>query len=806
MAETIHDNNVFGIPDQLAPDEEKVTMEYGNQVANFISNEWFYRDAGVAKFYDNREEMERLRLYARGAQNTTKYKRQLAVDGDLSYLNFDWEPVPILAKFVDVIVNGIQDRLWDVRAEAQDSIAINERRRDFKVLQGEMKRKSDLLELQAQTGVEMFENDPDTLPETDEELEIFTKLNYKQKVEIAAETAINQVFAENRFNHTRKRLNRDLTEIGIAAAKHSIDPSKGVVIEYVDPADIIHSYTEDPAFGDMYYCGEIKRINITDLSKMFPGLTPEQITKIRQAGASHYDYHGIGYEQVQTERDNNRESSKVEVLFFSWKTTRNSIYKIKEGRNGGKKALKRDSKFEGPKTSDAQFSKSQKVEEVIYSGVKVLGDDSLLLKWELETNMVRPKSSTHEVVMPFVISAPNFHRGRFDSMIKRTSKFADMIQITHIKIQQAMQKSTPPGVGIDADALAEIDLGNGTSYNPREALNMYFQTGSVIYRTMTSEGDANRSTVPIQALPGSDGRQVEQFIQAQQYWYGQIGVVTGINEARDASDPDPRALVGVQKLAAANSNTATRHILDASLMITEKLAEAVALRMQDVLQYSPLKEHFKMAIGKTNTAVLDSLDELHLNDFGIFLDLEPDEEERQFLEQNIQQALQQGMIFLDDAIDVRQIKNIKLANQVLKLRRKKKGEADQQAQTAQAEAAGAANAQAAQAAEQAKQQTLQLQIQADQAKEQAQTDNHIRKLEAEKEMEKEILMLKHDLEMQRLKNEQEFSSTETNKNNQAAKEQASAKAGGGSGGPKISTNNKSNTIDGKVKGAGFLQQ
>lgn len=798
-----NDVSSAGFPDQTASDADKNTTLYGNQVANFIANEWFYRDAGVAKFYDNREEMERLRLYARGSQNTAKYKRELAVDGDLSYLNLDWEPVPVIPKFVDLITNGIQDRLWDIRAYAQDEAATNQRKTDLKVLQGEMKRKQDLMQLQQQTGVEMFENDPNNLPESDEELEIFSQLKYKQRVEIAAETAINQVFDMNRYDQLRNRMNRDLTEIGMAVSKHSFDPSKGVAIEYVDPADMIYSYTTDPEFGDMYYAGEIKRVNIKDLLQMFPDLTEEQLIRIRQAGASHYDTHGIGYEQVQTERDDKREANYAEVLFFCWKTVRSSVYKMKEKPNGGTVAVKRDDQFQGPKSSDAKFFKSERVEEVVYIGTKVLGDDELLLKWEIEKNMVRPKASTHEVVMPFVISAPNWHRGRHDSMVKRITKYADMIQLTYLKIQQVLQKVVPPGVGINADALAEIDLGNGTAYDPREALNMFFQTGSVIYRTMDSEGAPLGNQLPITELPGSQGVQLQSLIGAQSYWYDQIRLATGINEARDASDPDPRALVGVQKMLAANSNVATRHILDSSLLITKKLAEAIALRMQDVLEYHPLKENFKMSIGRVNTAVLESLDGMHLHDFGIFMELEPDEEQKQFLEQNIQQALSQQMIHLDDAIDVRQIRNLKLANQMLKIRRQKKFKTDQEAQMKQQEAAAQSNGQAAQQAEQAKQQTLQMQIQADQAKEQAQTDNHIRKLEAEKEMEKEILQHKFELDMQMKKVDLDAAALQNDKNNMASEKQAKMKAGGGGG---QNLGSKANTIDGKIKGRGFLQQ
>ena len=793
------DSYTYGLPDQTAPDSVKSSREYGNEVANFIANEWFYKDAGVARFYDNREEIERLRLYARGQQNTSKYKRELAVDGDLSYLNLDWEPVPVIPKFVDLMVNGIQDRLWDVNAYAQDKIATAKRKNDLKILKGEMENKDYLMGVQEATGVEMFENDPESLPANQEELEVYTKLNYKQQIEIAAETTINQIFDLNRYPQLKKRIDRDLVEIGVATVKHCFDPNKGIVLDYVDPANVISSYSEDPHFADMWYHGEVKRITVSDLVQMFPGLSQDQIKKIRQAGANHFDYHGIGYEQVQTERDERREANKVEVMFFSWKTYRRNVHKIRENKKGGLTAVKRDESFEGPKTADAKFEKAERMEEVIYSGVKVLGDDSLLLKWELEKNMVRPKSTTSEVVMPLIMVAPNWFKGRYDSMVKRITKYADMIQLTYLKIQQVIQKVVPPGIYVDADGLAEIDLGNGTSYSPREALNMFFQTGSIIGRSMTSEGERNPGAVPIQELPGSQGQQLQSLIQAQAYWYDQIRLATGINEARDASDPDPRALVGVQKMLAANSNVATRHILDASLLVTKKLAESSILRMQDLFEFHPLKEEFKMSVGKVNTMIIDSLEDMHIHDFGIFIELEPDEEEKQFLEQNIQQALASQQIHLDDAIDVRQVKNLKLANQVLKLRRKKKFEEDLQIQQQQAQAQGEAQQQLAQQQAQSKQQELQMEAQLKIQTEQAMTQLKIQALQAEKEFEKEILMLKQQLELQQMQQQHRQETKEGDKDRKAEK-QAGLESGG------VGLSNKSNTIDNKVKGAGYLQQ
>jgi len=316
--------------------------------------------------------------------------------------------------------------------------------------------------------------------------------------------------------------------------------------------------------------------------------------------------------------------------------------------------------------------------------------------------MMRPKSDFTKVKMSYAIVAPRMYNGKIDSLVKRITGFADMIQLTHLKLQQVMSRMTPDGVYLDADGLAEIDLGNGTNYNPQEALNMFFQTGSVIGRSFTADGDMNPGKVPIQEITsGSGGNKMQALIGTYNYYLQMIRDVTGLNEARDGSTPDKNALVGVQKLAAANSNTATRHILQAGLFLTAETAECLSLRISDIIEYSPTKDAFIQAIGVHNVATLKEMSELHLYDFGIFLELKPDEEEQAILENNIQMALQQQSIELEDAIDLREIRNIKLANQLLKIRRKKKQDKDQAIQQQNMQQQAQLNQQSSQAAAQA---------------------------------------------------------------------------------------------------------
>jgi hypothetical protein len=728
-------------PSQAVSDEEKQSTNYGIEVAKAIESEWFKRDNGSVRYYANRDNFHRLRLYARGEQSVQKYKDELSINGDLSYLNLDWKPVPIIPKFVDIVVNGINERMFDIKAYSQDPSSLQERTQYVESIVRDMQNKDLLQNVQQQFGVNMFNNNPETLPGSNEELQLHMQLDYKQSVEIAAEEAINNVLDYNKYELVKKRLDYDLVTIGISCNKTSFNTAEGIKIDYVDPADIVYSYTESPYFDDLYYAGEIRRVSIPELKKQFPQLTEEDIKEIEGTGSNAMLYNK-GYASADAQDTNH-----VYVLYFEYKSFQNQVYKIKQTATGAEKAIQKTDTFNPPKDARARFEKVQRSIEVLYEGAKIIGHNKLL-KWQIAENMTRPKADTTKVNMSYNIVAPRIYKGRIESLVSRMTSFADMIQLTHLKLQQVLSRMVPDGVYLDADGIAEIDLGNGTNYNPQEALNMYFQTGSVIGRSMTQDGEFNHGKMPIQELQSSSGNaKITSLINSYNYYLNMIRDVTGLNEARDGSAPDKNALVGLQKLAAANSNTATRHILQSGLFLTLKTAEAISLRISDVLEFGSTKQAFIQGIGKFNVGTLEEIQHLHLHDFGIFLELAPDEEEKQLLENNIQMALQKDQIYLEDAIDIREIKNIKLANQLLKLRRKKKFEQDRQVQMQNIEAQTQSNAQAAQAAAQADMQKQQALAQSKVQVNKAQMEFDIAKLEREAAIKKELMMHEFELNM-----------------------------------------------------------
>jgi hypothetical protein len=736
----INYNSAF--PDQVVPEEEKKSREYGLQVAQAIEGEWFKNSSGQNRFINNFQNFNRLRLYARGEQPVQKYKDELAINGDLSYLNLDWKPVPILSKFVDIVVNGMTEKGYEIKSYAQDPFAIKNKTEFAQNAIRDIENKAMIEGLQAQLGpnANLYASaQPDELPGTTEELDLYLQLNFKQSVEIAEEEVINNILDYNKYEQTKKQLAYDLTVLGIGCVKTNFNLSEGVTVDYVNPANIVYSYTDDPNFEDIYYVGEIKNMSLSEVKRQFPNLTPSELEEIQKYPGQNSFVDNTWWGQ--------NTKDQVQVLYFEYKTYQDQVFKIKQTEQGLEKTLEKPDTFDPPPNDN--FERVSRAIEVLYCGAKVLGLGNNLLKWELSENMTRPYGDTTKVNMNYIISAPRMYQGRINSIVSKTVGFADMIQLTHLKLQQVLSRLVPDGVYLDVDGLAEVDLGNGTNYNPAEALNMYFQTGSIVGRSLTQDGEINRGKVPVQELQTSNGMaKIQSMIQTYNYYLQMIRDVTGLNEARDGSMPAKDSLVGLQKLAAANSNTATKHVLQSLMYLTVRTCENISLRVSDMLNFPLTKSSLINSINGFNTSTLEEIEKLSMHDFGIFLELEPDEEEKASLEQNVQIALQAGNIGLEDAIDIREIRNLKLANQMLKLRQKEKQERDRAQQLENIQAQAQANAESAEKAAMAELQKNQAMADTEVQIEQAKSQFEIQRMEQEALIKKQLMAEEFRYDMQ----------------------------------------------------------
>ena len=734
-------NSAF--PSQVVSDEEKASLDYGIQVSRAIEQEWFSQGrTNGNRYLANWNNFHTLRLYARGEQSTQKYKDELSINGDLSYLNLDWKPVPVISKFVDIVVNDMADKSYDIEATAEDPFSKKEKSDYAKNVLRDINSKEVLTKFKNNLGLDLFNvSDPNELPASQEELDLFMEMQFKQTVEIAEEEVINSVLSFNKYDEIKKRLAQDLTVLGIAASKTRFDFTEGIVIDYVNPANLVYSYTDDPDFEDIYYVGECKAVTLPELKKQFPNISDKELQKIQDMPGNRQYIQGW----------NDYDRNTVQVLYFEYKTYMNQVFKIKYGENGLEKVIEKTDSFNPPPNDN--FERVSRTIEVLYTGAKVIGTNTML-EWKMAEDMTRPMADTTKVEMNYCISAPRMYKGKIESIVSRITGFADMIQLTHLKLQQVMSRIVPDGVFLDLDGLSEVDLGNGTNYNPQEALNMYFQTGSVVGRSLTQDGGINSGKVPVQELSTSSGQaKIQSLIGTYQYYLQMIRDVTGLNEARDGSMPEKDALVGIQKMAANTSNTATKHLLNSLIYITLRTCENISLKTADIVINPLHRQALANSIGTFNTNTLEELASLQLHNFGIYLQMEPEEEDKALLEQNVQVALQTGAIALSDAIDIRGIKNLKHANQFIKLRQNQKIEREQAQAKENIQAQAQANAQQAEQAAMNEVQKQQALTETTLQLEQGKSQMKIQQIQMEGEIKKQLMAeaFNYDMQLARIK-------------------------------------------------------
>ena len=722
-------NKLNGYPSPLATNEEKAQKEYGLEYFKTMYYEW--HNNGDVYFRDRKMRYNRNRSYAEGNQDVGKYKDLLDVQGDTSYLNIDFTPVSIIPKFVDVIVNGMVNQDYDIKAKTIDPIAANERLEKKKEMYGNMLTKDFLNNLEDETGLPLAPKG--FVAESSEEIDMFMALNYKQNVEIALEKAIEYTLDINDYDEIKRYMIRDLVVLGLCAAKTEISKTEGVKIRHVDPVNLITSFSSKPDFKNIRHAGEVYSMTIADL-KMQAGneFSEEDYIKIAKEYAGKNN-NPVNY-GTQAYYENGNETYdydkfSVNILDAEFITSHSLKYEKKQNKHGGYSVNKKPSNYKKPKNSKTKREDIGQTVKVIYKGKYIIGTE-YIFNYGMMKDMPRPKSNLSETRLSYIIYQPNLYKMKSRSLVDRMIPFADQIQLAHLKIQHTLAKARPKGAAFEIGSLENVSKGDGGTFTPMELQEIYDQTGNIYYRRIDDEGQMT-GAMPIQELENGIGRDFGTLIGVYNHNMQMIRDVTGVNEARDASKPSSEALVGVQKLSLLASNNATRDVNDAYLNVTRRISQSITIRMQDLINFKGLHKMYTNVIGDTSMHSIDMMKKLSIHEFGITLDVAPSEEEKQMMEQNIQVSLAQKELRLEDAIMIRSIRNIKMANQMLILRRTKYQE-DQQAMAKQASEQNAMlQQQSAQQAAQLKQQEMQTEMQVEQARLQAKTqaDMQIKQLE-----------------------------------------------------------------------------
>jgi len=748
MYSTGNINKKGSFPDPLAPRAEKSSQEYGLQYAKAIYSQWGKQTDSTSLLSKRNKVFDRNRDYANGNQDTSIYKQLLNSlspnKGDGSLLNLDFTPVPILPKFIRVVANKILSRNPYPNLESVDPLSSSEKNKKKDKIRVQVENKQALRQLKETTGM-VLDLDPDEIPDSLEEAEIFLDTNIKTDAEVAAQIATNMTLEWSNFNDTTyRRCVNDIVTLGMAVTKRNNDPSHGISVEYVDPIDFVHSYTEDPHFGDLVYAGHVERISIGELKRRMAGEKGEEFFKeIAQkvktnSGNDAADFNKTRYDERMHRTEYGYDNYMVDVLSFEFISVDCIYFEEKENKFGNSNFYMKGYEYRERKNSVFERTPHKMEVASVYGGKFIIGTDHI---FDYGPAMNVPKN-IHDISkarMSYSVAATNLRRMIPKSMVESCTGFADMLQLTHLKIQQAVAKAKPDGLIIDIEGLENVQLGKGGELQPLELHDIYEQTGVFYYRSKTPEGAP--SAPPIQQIPNSI-RNINEMIALYNHYMQLIRDTTGINEQMDGTTPKGDALVGVQQIAIHQGNNAIHDITNASLSLYKRVCQDVVKCLQIIPEDSTLFNIYANAIGDSNMGVLTSFRDLPMYNFGVMVVRDMEDKDKEYLEQNIQMAIQQGQIDLEDAIAVRNMKDINQAERLLMLRRKKRMQLQQEQAAQNSQVQGQQAQQAAEAAAQGEQQRIQAEAQAKQQEMQMKHQFEMQLEQAKHEMRKEIEMIK----------------------------------------------------------------
>jgi hypothetical protein len=748
-------------PDPLAPAAQKLDKSYGLKYAKAIEGNWGKIDDEAGTYQKRRREFERNRDYANGTQDTTIYKQILnSLDpnnGDGTLLNLDWAPVPIIPKFVKIVVNKILSSDPYPNLQAMDPVSSSEKDAKKRKLQMQIQNK-DLYAQMKQSGVGMS-TDPSQIPDTLEEAEIFLDTNVKTDAEVAAQVATNMTLSWNDFNDsTFRRCVNDLVTLGMSVVKRENDPNYGIVTNYVDPCDFVHSYTEDPNFKDLVYAGHVKTMTIEELKRTCGDeFNEEEFEKIAKqvAGKFNNDSSVFGRKYHDDKRDRMKygyDEYRIQVLDFEFLSVDCMYFEDKSNRFGNTNFFFKGDSYTEPKSSVFE-RKSHKMENAtVYGGKYIVGTD-YIFGYGMKTNIPKNIHDLSRARLSYSVSATNMRRMMPKSIVGSITGFADQLQLTHLKIQQAVAKAKPDGLIVDIEGLDNVQLGRGGELQPLEIQDIYEQTGVFYYRSKNPEGGFQNP--PVRPLDNTI-RNINQLIGLYNHYLRMIRDATGINEAMDGSTPKSEDLVGVREQAIAGGNNAIYDVTHASMMLFKRVVEDIVKCLQILPPESVIFKVYENAVGSTNMGVLSSFSDLPMYNFGVMVKKQMDEKDRAYLEQNIQVALSQREIDIEDAVAIRQLRDVDQAERLLIVRRKKRIKQQMEQAQANSQAQAQANIQTAQAASQAKAQEMQLKGQIDMQMLEMKAQFEAQRMQMEHEMRKEVEMIRAQATLGFRTEDQEF--------------------------------------------------
>ena len=721
-SQDIQSSKFPAFPNLNASPEVKSEDSYGLQYAKALYGRYQYGDYSmndrIARFVENRK-------YAEGLQSIDKYKDMLDMNGDTSYLNLDFQSISVIQKFVNLIVGEMINQEFKIQADAIDEGSMKKFEQMKNEIFANLLLKDFSGEMEELTGMGVVDKSK-PMPKDEEDADILVDTTLKQAIEIAIETCIDFVLTNNNYEtEVKEKVIRDLIVLKFAATREDFNENNDIISKYVDPANLILPFTKDQYFKDLEYVGEVVKMNFHQLRALSSGqFTEDEYVEIAN------NLGQKGYQSNLTEENgryyNNGDSGSyrnddfyVTVVDFEFRSSDKLTYEKKYKTKDSYFLNKKHSSYEPKPRAKGKREVVSKELECFYEGKWIVGTN-FIFDYGKQKNMRRPNKNGAYSSKPksrYNIVAPGIYDMENKSMVESMIPHDDQMQLAFLKLQQAMIKARPSGVSIDASALEDVMRGSGEDFlDPLEIQEIFDQTGNIYYRSENLEsGGVNQR--PIQELANGLSGTALNFVAIYNHNLDMIRNITGINEVRDGSTPDKKALPGVQKMAVNMSRNSTRYLNEAYLHLYGRSAEGIALMVQVKAIGDGLKG-FELALGRASVDIINIIKDIPFAELGIKITPLPDAEEIAYLDSLVQMALSSKEIYLDDALEVRDVakQNFKKAALLLKRARKEKLESEMAKADAASQSNAQAQAQAAITVEEARMKTAQMQHQFDMEK------------------------------------------------------------------------------------------
>jgi len=659
------------------------------------------------QMYNGRDKYHEIKLYMYGKQSVSRYKKLLqpreVANEDQSWININWDILPIIPKFRRIALATLLKTDFAISVDAVDPVAQDDKQKFYADNAAKIILKKEF----EKQGV-----DPEIVPDPEmdassmQELDMYMNYSYKHRMAIEMEQGLELIMSLNKFENERIKVVEDLHDWGIGGYKEYFDAQGNIKIKRINPMNLVMSYTTDPNFKDIQYIGEVTEMTIADLKQMAGDkISDEDYQMISEKYANKYNT-SSAMRDLNNNNDGIYDGFRIKVMdleFFSY----NSMVLEERVNSKGNTVVGRAAKAKANR-SDKKYSKTDY--KVVYKGKWVLGSD-VFFDCGLATNMKRAKSSLTDTSLSYHLAAPNMYQMSTYSLGDQMKSLADQIQLAWYKLQNVMLRARPRGIMIELGALEGVPLGKaGRALKPMEILDLYNQTGNLVYRRLNDEGQASNYK-PIEELDNGIGNEAVQYFSIIKQNIDLLRDILGFNEITDGSTPDPRTLNGVAKYASESTNNSLDFIKRAERDLLERLCYDLTLRIQDSAINGTISGYIR-ALGSESVQFFKIDPEVSAYECGLKIRQKPTEFEKEKLSRRIEQAIQSNQITLADAMMIENLENLKYAEVLLGYRIKKNQEETQQRAMEAQQMNGQIQQQSAAMAEQAKQQTLQMETQA----------------------------------------------------------------------------------------------